>query len=106
MLVVSAPAPVSRSVTSKFPQLQNAITWVGFHLLMTRVAHNFIALIAPVHDVAGWSVYFIAASVACIIGSVISPVIVDLDLNQNTFCIALHTVGVLMATAEDQMLVL
>ena len=106
MLVVSAPAPVSWSVTSKLSQLQNAFAWVGFHLLVTHVAHHFVALIAPVYDVAGRSVYFVAASMARIVGSVISPVIVDLDLNQNTFCIALHTVGVLMATAKDQMLVL
>ena len=51
----------------------------------------------------GGSVYPSAASVAFVIGSEISPVVVDLHLNQNALCPALHPIDVVLAATEYKM---
>ena len=82
---VAAPAPVVRTIFSKLLQVMKSLTWVVFNSLMTNVTHQLVTLVTPVYDIrrVGGSVYQSAASVAFVIGSEVSPVVVDLHRHQN-----------------------
>jgi hypothetical protein len=83
-----------------------SLTWLVFNSLMTNVTHQLVTLVTPVYDIrrVGGSVYQSAASVAFVIGSEISPVVVDLHLHQNAFRSTLHPTDVVVAATEYQMI--
>ena len=82
---VARPAPVSWTILSKLFQVMKSLTWLVFNSLMTNVTHLLVTLVTPMYDIrrVGGSVYQSAASVAFVIGSEISPVVVDLHRHQN-----------------------